>query len=499
MNKKNKVESIVIGSNHLVKNIEPLIAKKLKDKLNYKIIFVAKTKEDQLFYKNNFKECFDDVYNNKFKVDSTYINYHKKYKNPEKKALEIEKKYNISIYRLFFTHRVLGRGFFASGGVRHPRNKTHWLSTNRDLLNMAINFITFWEDLFKRENVKISLNLDNISNQLAIKNNIKSLRLYEGKFKNTYSWTEKTSIEPEIKLKDLKLKKKYNLKKVIIGNPYDSYAIARAVDVHNLKLINTLKIIFFTILQISYGKLRGYEKAHNKYILDEVFFIWNIRKSYLEYSKKTNINLKKLKYKKFIFLPLLTEPEIALSGIADDFFFQLSVINLISRDLPSDYTLVVKEHILAFGRRPKDFYKQISDLRNVVFADPDELGLDYIKNCKAVACITGTSAWEAIVMGIPVISFSRNNTWNFLNHVYFLSSFENLRYIFLSIDKENYPNKKSISEGASFYKAYFEKLIPVKSYNNLIPLSNNIKKIPSNMKDVAQILFSELEKKLKKN
>ena len=74
---------------------------------------------------------------------------------------------------------------------------------------------------------------------------------------------------------------------------------------------------------------------------------------------------------------------------------------------------MVKEHVKALGRRPKEFYKQITDLRNVVIADPSHLGLEYINKSKAVACITGTAAWEAVVSGIPVISFTCKNQFNF--------------------------------------------------------------------------------------
>ena len=62
----------------------------------------------------------------------------------------------------------------------------------------------------------------------------------------------------------------------------------------------------------------------------------------------------------------LTEPEIALHGISSlTFFFQLSAINILSRDIPSNFRIVVKEPVLAIGRRPKQFYEQILSLKNV--------------------------------------------------------------------------------------------------------------------------------------
>ena len=129
--------------------------------------------------------------------------------------------------------------------------------------------------------------------------------------------------------------------------------------------------------------------------------------------KMTSVNLDNVSKYKYIFFPLQTEPEISVSGIANDFFFQLSAINLIARDLPANYRIIVKEHLLAIGRRPTNFYGQIRSLKNVLIADPTEHGVDYVKRSVVVAGLTGTSSWEAAVMGIPVISFSKNNAYNF--------------------------------------------------------------------------------------
>ena len=45
----------------------------------------------------------------------------------------------------------------------------------------------------------------------------------------------------------------------------------------------------------------------------------------------------------------------------------------------------------------------------------------------AVASITGTSAWEAAAMGLPVITFSKNNAFNFLNHVFYIKEPDSLK------------------------------------------------------------------------
>ena len=171
----------------------------------------------------------------------------------------------------------------------------------------------------------------------------------------------------------------------------------------NLKFINILKFSIKRSLQLIYGKIKNYRKAKNTYTLDDFLFIWRWRNNYINHKRYVSCNPKLLKIKSLFSFPLITEPEVALHGIADDFFFQLTAINLLARDLPADYIIVVKEHVKALGRRPKEFYKQITDLRNVVIADPSHFRLEYINKSKAVACITGTAAWEAVVSGIPVI------------------------------------------------------------------------------------------------
>ena len=128
------------------------------------------------------------------------------------------------------------------------------------------------------------------------------------------------------------------------------------------------------------------------------------KKDYKYLKKIYNVNKADLKKLKYVYFPLITEPEIALQGVASD-FFQLTAINILSRDLPSDYRIIVKEHLLSIGRRPNQFYDQITSLKNVLIADPLDLGLEYIKNAKLIACITGTAGWEAAAMGVPVLSF----------------------------------------------------------------------------------------------
>ena len=74
------------------------------------------------------------------------------------------------------------------------------------------------------------------------------------------------------------------------------------------------------VIQHVYGKLKNYSKTNKGFLFDELLFIWRWRATYVNLEKQIQTNLKKKKEKKFIFFPLLTEPEIALHGTSDDFF-----------------------------------------------------------------------------------------------------------------------------------------------------------------------------------
>ena len=140
-------------------NMEPMLCKLLKDELKFKVIFIAKTKEDVKYFTQHYNDSFNKIIYNEKGIDVTNKKNLVNFENIEKIALKYEKKYDRSIYRLFFIDRVIGRGFFASGGVRHPRNRTHQMSKHTDILNMAVNEIIYWETIFKENNVKLALNL----------------------------------------------------------------------------------------------------------------------------------------------------------------------------------------------------------------------------------------------------------------------------------------------------------------------------------------------------
>ena len=71
--------------------------------------------------------------------------------------------------------------------------------------------------------------------------------------------------------------------------------------------------------------------------------------NFLKKNCKSLIQLIKEK-KKFVYYPLHTEPEPQILNNSPFFFFQEALVALISRYLPSDHYLVVKESLVGIGR-----------------------------------------------------------------------------------------------------------------------------------------------------
>ncbi len=112
---------------------------------------------------------------------------------------------------------------------------------------------------------------------------------------------------------------------------------------------------------------------------------------------------------KFVFFPLQNEPESSLNLWALFKTNQLEVIRQISKSLPIDYKLYVKEHPLMVQYRPRAFYKEIKKNLNVALIDPSVSGAELVERAALLVTITGTLGLEATFLQKPVIVLG--NIW----------------------------------------------------------------------------------------
>ncbi len=106
---------------------------------------------------------------------------------------------------------------------------------------------------------------------------------------------------------------------------------------------------------------------------------------------------------RFVFFPLQMEPECSTLVFAPFHANQFSLIECISKSLPVDHWLYIKEHPAMQGRRPLSYYWAICALPNVKLLSPKVSSHVLIHNASAIVTITSSVGWEALMHGKPVI------------------------------------------------------------------------------------------------
>ena len=109
---------------------------------------------------------------------------------------------------------------------------------------------------------------------------------------------------------------------------------------------------------------------------------------------------------KYLYFPLYNIPEYSSNFQSTMWLNIVSVVEALSKSIPGDWIIVLKEHPtgLEYNYRQRDFYHQLIRIPNVEFAPPLTNGNNLIKNAELVFVTVGTSGWEAILQGVPVLS-----------------------------------------------------------------------------------------------
>ena len=104
----------------------------------------------------------------------------------------------------------------------------------------------------------------------------------------------------------------------------------------------------------------------------------------------------------FIYFPLHFEPEISTLVISQQ--DQASIIDIVARQLPLTWKLVVKEHPAMVGQRDHHYFARIARrYPNVTLLDPGVASLQLTREARCVLTLNGTVTLEALVLGTPVI------------------------------------------------------------------------------------------------
>lgn len=105
----------------------------------------------------------------------------------------------------------------------------------------------------------------------------------------------------------------------------------------------------------------------------------------------------------YIYLPLHMTPEVTDLYYGRDYTHHAAFVTQLSKRIPSECRIYVKEHVNMLGMRPLHFYQELNRLYNVTVIHPGVSSISLIKSSKAVLTVTGTAGWEAYLLGKPAI------------------------------------------------------------------------------------------------
>ena len=118
---------------------------------------------------------------------------------------------------------------------------------------------------------------------------------------------------------------------------------------------------------------------------------------------KRQISLDEIGELPYVFYPMHSEPEVALSVYGREHPNQIETIRRIAQSIPLSWKLVVKEHPRSISFRTQSYYEKLVDIPNLVFADPDTRPFFWNKKSRAVVTVSGFAGFEAAMTGIPVV------------------------------------------------------------------------------------------------
>jgi len=114
----------------------------------------------------------------------------------------------------------------------------------------------------------------------------------------------------------------------------------------------------------------------------------------------------------YIYVTLQHQPEQAANPQGGEYQHQYLMVETLAALIPDGWSLYVKEHVASllshsqFERnRTPAYYEALAKIPAVTLVSPDMGSFDLIDNARAVATISGSAGWEAVLRGKPALLF----------------------------------------------------------------------------------------------
>ena len=353
-------------------------------------------------------------------------------------CLAREERYGETFSMISSYDRALGKGYLFNAD-RHPDIIRSWWPHKAKLTAMLRDFI-FYEHIIARHSPDLILSLfsDKMINLVARHHNVPCLALAIARFGSRYIWVENEHLQSS-RLTDALQR---NLTACsgtddFLAVDYEQVEFSRVTHSRmNYSYRAAVKDSLRQVARASYLRTRGaaaavYRRKRGAARVGYRFLGWvpcllrrpNIYRYFLKHGKKPQ----DLDEYRIVYVPLHLEPEIALLAVSPEFNNSMEMIAWISKSVPADTIVVVKEQPFSYGIRSKHYYDNLRRIGNVVLANPDVHSWDWIRAACVVATISGTAGIESVYFQKPVLSFGKHQVINHLPIVRFANSYESTR------------------------------------------------------------------------
>ena len=339
-----------------------------------------------------------------------------------------EEKYGEALSMWMSYDRALGRGYILNADRYPAIARSNWSYEHK--LAELLKTVTAYEDFIERfkPTVLLALVVSPLLFRVCAAHGVRCVALNTAKFANNFLWADTPYWYSSALISEIEARL-VDSQAICDENVPDYQQVTHAKKVFSAISYSFSSSAYSAAKQAAmeiYRLVRGTRKR-DTYVL----FGWvpPLLRSWFNYRyfKRHGKKPSDLCNTRFIFVPLNMEPEISLLWLSPEFNNSAEMITWISKSIPADVRIVVKEQPQTFGVRSRHYYSMLRQMGNVEIADPDSPSIDWIEKCTAVATITGTAAVEAVFLEKPVLSFGMHQPVNALPTVRFADSYSTTR------------------------------------------------------------------------
>jgi hypothetical protein len=341
------------------------------------------------------------------------------YNSVFEQAKRIESVYKVSLSMLISEDRALGQGYLSNVQKIPDIKRASWQYDKK------IKY--FVSEFIKKEmaldglNIAIQIWPNKIVTKICKAKGIDCFSFVPIKFGDRRFWSDDEFISGSAYIKRIKNYLNNNKDKEILN--YESHKWSENINKSaKYSYTKATKSALKVVVNDSKKFIRGTNKKDSYHYLGWLPSIFRSVSNY-KYIKNNSIFPKDLSGYKVVLFNLHMEPEVALQYFSPEFSNSFEAITWISKSLPVNYLIVVKEQAFSFGVRSRWYYKQLRKIPNVVLSHPDVHSWEWIQLSDIVATITGTVGQEAVNFEKPVLSFGKHQVVNYLPTVYYVSNY----------------------------------------------------------------------------